>query len=104
MNEPSYTDLRRGPKFDWTVNFGHILTFVGFIASGFALYATLDKRIQRIEDLAPFMASSRDEKDRAVQASITALTTDVKDVKASVDRMVIKLEVQNAINERPVKK
>lgn len=32
-------------KFDATINLGHILTFVGFMATGFGAYITLDKRV-----------------------------------------------------------
>lgn len=37
-------------KFDPTVNLGHILTFVGFLVTGFAAYGTLDKRISVAEE------------------------------------------------------
>lgn len=95
---------RRGPRFDWTINLGHILTFIGFIGAGATLYTTLDKRLQRMEDMAPYVQSSRDEKDRLAQAAVTSLAADVKDVRLAVDRLNLKLEVQNAMNERATKK
>lgn len=32
-------------SFDPTINLGHLLTFIGFLATGFGAYATLDKRL-----------------------------------------------------------
>ena len=93
-----------GPRFDWTINLGHILTFVGFIGSGVILYSTLDKRIQRMEDMAPYVQASRDDKDARVQSSLNALTTDLKEVKASVDRLNLRMEVQSAITEHKPQK
>ena len=88
---------RHGIKFDATINLGHILTFVGFVVAGIGMYTTLDKRIQRQEDLAPFVQSAREEKDRLFQSSLSSLAADMKDVKTAVDRLNIKFEVQSAI-------
>lgn len=32
-------------RFDATINLGHILTFVGFLAAGAGMYTSLDKRV-----------------------------------------------------------
>lgn len=88
-----------GPRFDWTINLGHILTFFGFIASGIVLYTTLDKRIQRIEDMSPFVQSSRDEKDARFQNALTSLSADLKDVKTTVDKLNMRMEVQSAVSD-----
>lgn len=32
-------------KFDSTINLGHILTFIGFMATGLGMYMSLDKRV-----------------------------------------------------------
>ena len=93
MSEPE----RRGPRFDWTINFGHILTFVGFIASGFALYATLNSRIQRIEDMTPFVQSARDATEARFQLQMQGLSSDVKEVKASVDKLSLSVQVQREV-------
>lgn len=93
----THANLRHGIKFDATINLGHILTFVGFVVAGIGMYTTLDKRIQRQEDLAPFVQSAREEKDRLFQASLTSLAADVKDVKTAMDRLVIRFEVQSAV-------
>ena len=41
---------KSGIKFDATINLGHILTFVGFLAAGFGAWSTLDKRLTVIEE------------------------------------------------------
>ena len=37
-------------RFDPTVNLGHVLTFIGFIISGFLAYQNIDKRIAVLEE------------------------------------------------------
>ena len=37
-------------NFDPTVNLGHVLTFIGFIVSGFLAYQNVDKRISVLEE------------------------------------------------------
>lgn len=42
-------ERKRGVKFDPTINLGHILTFVGFIGTGFGAYTLLEKRVTVLE-------------------------------------------------------
>ena len=67
------------------------------VGSGMTMYFNLDKRIAKQEDLAPFVATARDEKDRAFQAGLATLSTDVKDLKTAVDKLSITVQVQSAV-------
>lgn len=85
-------------QFDWTINLGHVLTMATFVALGVSTYYSLDRRITKQEDLAPFVATAREEKDRLFQKSLNDLSADLKDVKGSVDKLTITVQVQNAVN------
>ena len=39
-----------GLKFDPTINAGHLLTFAGFLLTGFVGWTTLDKRVVVLEE------------------------------------------------------
>src|SRR3989344_4817602 len=54
MSSSDFTPLvethhRRRVAFDPTINLGHVLTFVGFLITGFSAYSALDKRVTLIE-------------------------------------------------------
>src|SRR3989344_5450296 len=54
MSSSDFTPLvethhRRRVAFDPTINRGHVLTFVGFLITGFSAYSALDKRVTLIE-------------------------------------------------------
>lgn len=72
-------------RFDNTINLGHVLTFAGFIASGFAAYATLDKRITVQETRMPVIEQRLQENEARTKEVLTDLRGDMKDVRRSVD-------------------
>jgi len=88
---------RHGVKFDGTVNLGHILTMLVMVGSGASMYFSLDKRISKQEDMAPFVQSSRDAQDARVQTQLQTLSSDVKEVKSSVDKMSLAVQVQREV-------
>lgn len=89
---------RKRVSFDPTINLGHVLTMLMFIGAGVSMYFTLDKRISKQEDLAPVLQTVRDEKDSRTQASLTALSSDLKEVKQAVDKLSLSVQVQSAVN------
>lgn len=95
--------FRRGIKFDGTVNLGHIGTMVVMLGSLFGIYNNLDKRISKQEDMAPFVQTSRDQTDARVQASLNTLSSDLKDVKVSVDKLTLSVQVQSAVTNATTK-
>lgn len=72
-------------RFDGTINLGHVLTFVGFIASGFAAYSTMDKRIVVLEEarLVQRQIDDRQDTDRAEMKK--AMREDIKEVMRKID-------------------
>jgi hypothetical protein len=70
----------RRVHFDPTINLGHILTFVGFMASGFVAYNTLDKRITVQEQLLASISAQRIERDADQKERLTEIKSDIKDL------------------------
>jgi len=68
--------------FDPTINLGHILTFLGFIAAGFAAWSTLDKRLTIMEETRGFQRQVDTAQD---QRSLDSYLT-VKETLARIDR------------------
>ena len=77
----------RQVKFDPTINLGHVLTFVGFIATGSLAYFDLreriavhDIRIQQID------TETNAEKGR-IRDTLRELRDDVREVRRGVDQL-----------------
>ena len=68
-------------KFDATINLGHILTFIGFMVSGFLTYENIDKRIltlesgQRVQDVRD---NSQDHEQQMLYSNIKESLVDIK--------------------------
>lgn len=84
---PFEAPKRRPVKFDPTINLGHILTFIGFIASGSVAYFDLreriavhDVRIQQID------TETNAEKGR-IRDTLRELRDDVREVRRGVDQL-----------------
>lgn len=78
------------PRFDPTVNLGHILTFIGFMATGFAAYSHVDKRLSVVEVKSELQAQKSVEFEGRIKESLQEIKTDVKDMKRSVDSLASK--------------
>ena len=75
MNDhPPYNPGIR-PRFDGTINLGHILTFVGFMAAGFSAYSTLDKRISVEEVERAAIKDALEAKNAQVERALTRIET-----------------------------
>ena len=72
-------------SYDPTINLGHILTFVGFMASGFVAYNNLDKRLSVQEQMATQLQTQRTEKDAAFKETLGEIKSDVREMRRSVD-------------------
>jgi hypothetical protein len=71
-------------SYDPTINLGHILTFIGFMASGFIAYNTLDKRITVQEQLLVTVTARSLERDSDVKERLGEIKADVKDLARGV--------------------
>lgn len=76
---------KRRVAFDPTINLGHVLTFAGFIATGFAAYSTLDARLAVQEEKARAAELRQGEQESRVKESLQEIKSDVKDVQRSLN-------------------
>lgn len=81
----SETRQRKRLAFDPTVNLGHVLTFVGFLATGFSAYSALDKRMTLVEQHAAVVVERSREQDGRMKDSLLEIKSDLKDLQRSVN-------------------
>lgn len=79
------THPRRRVAFDPTINLGHVLTFVGFLVTGFSAYSTLDKRVTIIESQSAAVVERSREQDSRLKETLSEIKSDVKDLQRSVN-------------------
>jgi hypothetical protein len=76
---------RKRLTFDPTINLGHVLTFVGFIAAGAGAYSTLNQRLTILEERTSAGESRVREQQLAVKEALQEIRADVKDVQRSIN-------------------
>jgi hypothetical protein len=84
--------LQDGVKFDATINLGHILTFVGFIATIFVSWQTLDKRLIVLEAAEKTQSVIDQSQDEKVISNNHHLAESLSDIRKSIDRLNDKLD------------
>ena len=78
--------------FDWTINLGHILTFVGFIFAGFIGFTMLDKRVVVMEQITSFQSQRDAAQDQRATESKSEVRDALRDINASLVRLNDKLD------------
>lgn len=76
---------RKRLAFDPTINLGHVLTFVGFLAAGFSAYSTLDKRMTLVEQHAAVVVERSREQDGRFKEGLLEIKSDLKYLQRSVN-------------------
>lgn len=82
---PVEPQRQRRVAFDPTINLGHVLTFVGFLVTGFSAYSTLDKRVSLIESQTTVVMDRSREQDTRLKETLAEIKLDVKDLQRSVN-------------------
>lgn len=75
----------RRVTFDPTINLGHLLTFAGFLVTGFSAYSTLDKRVTLVEQQAMAVVERGREQDVRLKDNMAELKSELKDLQRSVN-------------------
>lgn len=89
------------PIFDWTINLGHVLTFVGFLLTIAVAFATLDKRITVVEQQQIYQVRRDSDQDRVISESKAEQTEALKDVHRSLEKLNDKLDtIKDTANGR----
>lgn len=76
------------PRFDPTVNLGHLLTFAGFLIAGFGAWATLDKRLVILEENRKTQAAIDSSQDARYDSGIRQMQTHLDRMDAKLDRII----------------
>lgn len=83
---------KRGITFDATINLGHILTFVGFLITGFMAWQTMDKRVIILEQTTR-LQELRDKNQDSEQSSMALhINESLIDIKRSVEKLSDKID------------
>jgi hypothetical protein len=83
-------EASNGIKFDKTINLGHILTFLGFMAAGFTAWTTLDKRVVVLEEGRKAQESVDKAQDNRFSDAVALLRQQLEKMDLKLDRLVEK--------------
>jgi hypothetical protein len=86
--------IRRKVTFDPTINLGHILTFVGFVATGAVGYFDLRERISNNEIRTAAVAAEVTAEKQRTQQTLARLEEDVREVRRGVGEILRSLPKQ----------
>ena len=75
-------------KFDATINLGHILTFIGFIGTGVAMWQAMDKRVVVLEEARAFQISTDKRQDSALDDNKKIVREDLREINSKLDRLI----------------
>ncbi|MDP3139787.1 MAG: hypothetical protein Q8N17_26055 [Burkholderiaceae bacterium] len=79
---------RRKVTFDPSINLGHILTFVGFLATGTVAYFDLRERISNNEIRTQAVAAEVVAEKARTQQSVLEMKDDVREVRRGVNEIL----------------
>jgi hypothetical protein len=78
------------PRFDPTINLGHLLTFVGFMLAGFGAWSTLDKRVLILEENRKTQATIDQAQDARYDHGIRQVQGQLDRIDTKIDRLIEK--------------
>ncbi len=79
-------------KFDPTINLGHILTFAGFITTGFVTYNQVDKRITVLEESTKSIQAVNHRQVEDIKEVKSNVREDLRDINKKLDNILITVE------------
>jgi len=83
---------KRGITFDATINLGHILTFVGFLVTGFMAWQTMDKRVIILEQTTRLQELRDKTQDSEQSSQALHINESLLDIKRSVEKLADKID------------
>lgn len=78
---------RRRLIFDPTINLGHVLTFLGFLAVGGGAYLNIEKRVTVQEVRGEMTARDIDAEKARTGSSLNEIKNDIKEVRRGIDEI-----------------
>lgn len=82
-------------RFDPTINLGHVLTFAGFMVTGFAAYGVVDKRVAVLEEARVSQVQIDRRQDDVTAEQKRTNREDFRDINSKLDRLLIEVQRKN---------
>jgi hypothetical protein len=73
------------PRFDATINLGHVITFVGFIVTIFVSWSTLDKRVALLEQAAIAQRAVDGQQDQRLERELALVRQSLTRIEDKLD-------------------
>ena len=86
------TNERRLVKFDSTINLGHLLTFVGFVLTGFGAWSTIDRRLTVLEESRRVQAQIDANQDERLSQSMSQIKESLSDIRRNLEKVSDRLD------------
>jgi hypothetical protein len=91
---PDPTQPQKRLHFDPTVNAGHVLTFLGFLITGFIGWTALDKRVVALEEARKTQQQIDQHQDqmstvnmRTIERSLVEIKDQIREVNQRLERV-----------------
>jgi len=82
----------RGIRFDYSINLGHVLTFIGFLLTGLAAFQLVDKRVVQLEENKRYQQLRDDSQDASTQQRQFEINNNLGEIKKSIERLNDKVD------------
>lgn len=79
-------------KFDSTINLGHLLTFVGFILTGFGAWSTIDRRLTVLEESRRVQAQIDANQDERLSQSMGQIKESLTEIRRNIEKVSDRLD------------
>jgi hypothetical protein len=89
---PSTLNEKRLVKFDSTINLGHLLTFVGFVLTGFGAWSTIDRRLTVLEESRRVQAQIDANQDERLSQSMGQIKESLSDIRRNLEKVSDRLD------------
>lgn len=80
----------RRPRYDPTVNLGHVLTFIGFIATGAAGYFDLRERVSLTDGRVDAVEKAAAVEKTSNHEDVQELKSDVREIRSGVQTLLLR--------------
>lgn len=79
-------------KFDSTINLGHLLTFVGFVLTGFGAWSSIDRRLTVLEESRRVQAQIDANQDERLSQSMSQIKETLSDIRRNLEKVSDRLD------------
>jgi hypothetical protein len=83
---------KRLVKFDSTINLGHLLTFVGFVLTGFGAWSSIDRRLTVLEESRRVQAQIDANQDERLSQSMGQIKESLSDIRRNLEKVSDRLD------------